>query len=203
MAYILTIVSYILYIIFSVVYGDITLNPSIVSNKIYQIDFTIIFENLSVKAQTSGKNKKKNKQLDIYKEYYDAKIEGKYYLFSSNLFLCIDKSEKYFLLIGNNYYKVNVKIGSTIEINSLSLQFSLPSNIQYYGYIAEIKFEGYIEKIGRCGVSENELIIYGIKDRNIYFYYTLEKEGYQLTIDLIEELSCKLLESDLYHNRSN
>ena len=186
MVYILTIVTYILYIIFSVVNGDITRNPSIVSNKIYQIDFTIIFEKLSVKVPTSGLFKKNNKQLDIYQEYYAAKIEGKYYLFSSNLFLCIDKSKKYFLLIGNNYYTVNVKIGSTIEINSLSLQFSLPSNIQYYGYIAEIKFEGYIEKIGRCGVSENELIIYGIKDGNIYFYYTLEKEGYQLTIDLIE-----------------
>ena len=198
MVYILTIVSYILYIIFSVVYGDITLNPSIVSNKIYQIDFTIIFEKLSVKVPTSGYYIKNYKQLVINQEYYDAKIEGKYYLFSSNLFLCIDKSKKYFLLIGNNYYTVNVKIGSTIEINYLSLKISLPSNIQYYGYNAEIKFEEYIEKIGRCGVSENELIIYGIKDRNIYFYYTLEKEGYQLTIDLIEELSCKLLESDLY-----
>jgi len=198
MVYVFTIVPYILYITFSVVNGEITLNPSKVLDKIYQIDFTIIFENLSVKVPTSGYYIKNYKQLVINQEYYDAKIEGKYYLFSSNLFLCIDKSKKYFLLIGNNYYTVNVKIGSTIEINYLSLKISLPSNIQYYGYNAEIKFEEYIEKIGRCGVSENELIIYGIKDRNIYFYYTLEKEGYQLTIDLIEELSCKLLESDLY-----
>jgi hypothetical protein len=188
-----TKVQIIFYIIFIIIKGDMITNPINTGLTSNNIDFKITLTSDKI-AYTRHINLK----IKINQDENNAKIDEKSYLFSPSCFLCIDRSNNKFFLLSNNYYKVEQKK----EIMSLSPLFSFPTNINYLGYIAE-KQHDYYDWSGpkegyRCEINNNEIIIYGIKDNNIYFYYILENKGYQINNNKVEELYCKLLQSDCY-----
>ena len=171
-----TKVQIIFYIIFIIIKGDMITNPINTGLTSNNIDFKITLTSDKI-AYTRHINLK----IKINQDENNAKIDAKSYLFSPSCFLCIDRSNNKFFLLSNNYYKVEQKK----EIISLSPLFSLPTNINYLGYIAEKQHDIYDwsgPKEGyRCEINKNEIIIYGLKDNNIYFFLS---HIYSLLLDL-------------------
>ena len=114
-------------------------------------------------------------------KYHDS------YIFSKSFFFCSDKSNKKYLFIDNNLFSFTM-VGK--DNYSFSLEKRISSDKQYTGYIALekcYKQEPFHDK------QQNEIIIYGKKDKNIEFYFIFEGKNYFYVLgEIYENISCKL-----------
>ena len=108
------------------------------------------------------------------------------------------------ILILQIFFILTVKIykfeQNSDGIISVDLIKSIPYNYEYIGYIAEKQFKSDSNsKDYRCPVDNDEIILYGIKEKSIFFYYIVEQESYNVSFNYtINSISCKLLVSDYY-----
>ena len=137
----------------------------------------------------------------VDKNSNNISIEKGFQSYDPNFFICIDESNKYFLLAKNKYYNIELDY-SQFKINSYSsYNIKLSDNIAYSGYIKHYKFKQKSNIVGaRCGVDKNEIIIYGTKDNKIYFHFVNKKEGFSFGNfnRLRINISCKLIEDVKY-----
>ena len=98
-----TKVQIIFYIIFIIIKGDMITNPINTGLTSNNIDFKITLTSDKI-AYTRHINLK----IKINQDENNAKIDEKSYLFSPSCFLCIDRSNNKYFLLGNNYYKVDI-----------------------------------------------------------------------------------------------
>ena len=122
------------------------------------------------------------------------------YIFSSPYFLCIDESNKYFLYANKDYYQID--LNSALEIENLNKIKTINSNVNFYDYIKQFEFDRGNNVIEfRSNADKNEIILYGKKEKNIYFYYISKDKGFEAKINdnkLGEQMSCKLIDSVRY-----
>ena len=115
-------------------------------------------------------------------------------------FLCKDEKGKCFLFMENNYYKINPNQKSNVVKSLILLKQLQLYNANFKGFIQENKLEQSIPiSHARSEISENEIIIFGKKDSDLFLYYYIEEKNYQITIDITgEKISCKLIKSIWY-----
>ena len=91
--------------------------------------------------------------------------------FQPPLFICIDESNKYFLFTNKKYYEIS--LNSNFKIKNLNYNKTLSTDFQYSGFIKACQFTPYLSAkiFRRIKIEGNEIIIYGKKDSNIYFYF--------------------------------
>ena len=112
------------------------------------------------------------------------------------ILLYIDKSKNYFLLTEGLRYKI--LLNEDKEIYSLEYENSLDISLYYIGYfLEEIYLEGSLNNY-----EINEVIIYGVIENEIKFYFTSENIVYDVENNSGEEISenhisCKFLENDV------
>ena len=118
--------------------------------------------------------------------------------FQPPLFICIDESNNYFLFENKNYYKIT--LNSEFKITYLNYLKTLSIEFQYSGYIKANKFSNLLStKRFRVSIDENEIIIYGKKESNIYFYFILANTYYSVEISSLgSNISCKLIKDVKY-----
>ena len=107
------------------------------------------------------------------------------YIISQPLILCNDESNNNFLLLENNYYKVD-KITDS-EIHTSILIKRLDSEINYLGFFKIV------------GSSKSEIVIYGRSNQKLIFYHV--KDGRKFTKDIgtnNEHISCKCIKDYTY-----
>lgn len=132
----------------------------------------------------------------INKETKKINNQGKIVGYSPPKLLYIDKSNHYFLLTEGSRYKIllneDKEICSFVNENSLGIRF------YYVGYfLEEIYLEGSLNNY-----EINEVIIYGVIENEIKFYFTSENIVYDVENNSGEEISenhisCKFLENDV------
>ena len=111
------------------------------------------------------------------------------YIISQPLILFNDKSNNNFLLVENNYYKIN-KI-SEFDIQTTSLIKELDTATKYLGFFKLVDSSN--------AQLINEVVIYGKLNNQIIFYHI--KQGRKFMIDIgikNEQISCKCLNDYIY-----
>ena len=132
----------------------------------------------------------------INKETKKANTPGDFVGYLPPKLLYIDKSNHYFLLTEGSRYKIllneDKEICSFVDENSSGIPF------YYVGYfLEEINLEGSLNNY-----EINEVIIYGVTENEIKFYFTSENIVYDVEINSGEKISenhisCKFLENDV------
>ena len=153
------------------------INNPIASKKNFNpIDYIIIFQTHKVKI----KNENFIIKEDINKYFINS------YIISQSLILCNDESNNNFILVENKYYQIN-KI-SEIDIQTTSLIDELDTNTKYLGFF---------RVVGSSKAQlKNEIVIYGILNNNLIFYYIRNGVKYKANIGIInEQISCKYIRS--------
>ena len=122
------------------------------------------------------------------------------FTYSSPYFICIDESNNYFLYANKNYYQV--VLNTALEIENLDYIKTIDSTVKFCGYIKQFEFDKGNNFLDfRSDMDENEIIIYGKKEKKIYFYYVNKNKGFEgnINIDKLgEQMSCKLVDSVRY-----
>ena len=122
------------------------------------------------------------------------------FVYSPPYFLCIDESNNYFLFANYEYFKIY--LDSNSEIQNFNKNKSINTDFSVFGYIKQKEFQNSYNnnhnKYSRYSRGKNEIIIYGKKGNNIFFYYIDKQEKYEVQINepnLGEQISCKLIEN--------
>ena len=179
--------------LFFLVNGVITENPEKIGDELNLIDYKIEITNNIFDIRKDGETFR----LKIIEQNNDFTIDGKSYLLSPSIFTCTDESNNTnYLLLGDDLHFINATSQNEIisSLNSLSLK----SGTQFFGYIVENKYEATSTELGhRYNIEENEIIVYGLNNGYVFFHYIKENTTYKFSAPATE-LSCKLLQSDLY-----
>ena len=162
---------------------NIVNNPNKTNIETNPLDFYISFNSCIAKNyRLAGEN------LTIIEENEQVKFNGKSYTYSSNIFYINDTNNE-FLFAGYNLYKINKDLNGDIIFGSIEKE--IPNNCKYFGYMKKQNPDG----------QKNEIILYGINGRSIFFYFIeAEKENkYEFSFnDEINTLSCKYLNEEKY-----
>ena len=183
---------YFYFCIFKMVQSDIINNPIQTDIKHNALNYYISFELYNTEILNS-------KEIKIMKENNSLKIGGKSITFSPNLLICIDESNNKYLFTENIFYRIVISSNNIISFSSIR---SIPNlnNYTVFGYIKEKKYDDNSRLEGdKCSINKNEIILYGIKNNYLYFYYIEENKGNEIQFDYkINTISCRLLESAFY-----
>ena len=172
----------------------------LINNPVKIIEESDIDDNVISFDSSSAITNESKEELIIQKDPNQIIYEGKLYFLCPSIFLCLDQSNYTFLFAENNYYNKIPNICNDHSINSLSIMASLSNDIQYYGFIRD-KYYGYYstDQNAMSTIQNNEIVIYGKKEDNLYFKYIKENKSYTLEIDNIKDIiSCKLIDSARY-----
>ena len=105
------------------------------------------------------------------------------FTYSSPYFICIDESNNYFLYANKNYYQV--VLNTAFEIENLDYIKTIDSTVKFCGYIKQYGFgKGNNFLDFRSDIGENEIVIYGKKEKKIYFYYVNKNKGFEGNINI-------------------
>ena len=136
--------------------------------------------------------------LSLVNDNNKIKYDQNYYYLSPSIFLCEDESYQQFIFSENKLYDINWNDEN--EIISLSIKRSLASDVKFNGYIKEhelIQTSVLSDKISN--INKDEIIIYGTKESEIYFYYIKESNEYLINGGLTnDKISCKFIKSAIY-----
>ena len=158
---------------------EIINNPIKSKRQFNPIDYMIICHSQNVQI--------KQKELIIKEDNHKYLLDS--YIISQPLLLCKDESNNNFLLVENNYYKVDKKTNFDIHTESL-----------YKKLDTEIKFLGYFKIVGSSKVQlKNEMVFYGTSNQKLIFYHI--REGRKFTEDIgtnNEQISCKFIKDYTY-----
>ena len=172
----------------------------LINNPVKIIEESDIDDNVISFDSSSAITNESKEELIIQKDPNQIIYEGKLYFLCPSIFLCLDQSNYTFLFAENNYYNKIPNICNDHSINSLSIMASLSNDIQYYGFIRD-KYYGYYstDQNAMSTIQNNEIVIYGKKEDNLYFKYIKENKSYTLEIGNITDIiSCKLINSARY-----
>ena len=168
--------------------SQIIQNPIIITDDSNIDDYIINMKSDSV--QTSD-----GIPLKIIKDENNIIYKNKSFYLNPNIILCKDQSNNYFLFMENYYYKIKPNNANN-EVENLELQKSepLPHNAKYFGFIREKYFkQPFFFENARSNINQDEIILYGKKDRDIYFYYIKESDYSYPIDDDKDKISCKFL----------
>ena len=141
---------------------EIINNPIKSKRQFNPIDYMIICHSQNVQI--------KQKELIIKEDNHKYLLDS--YIISQPLLLCKDESNNNFLLVENNYYKVDKITNFDIQTESL-----------YKKLDTAIKFLGYFKIVGSSKVQlKNEMVFYGTSNRKLIFYHI--REGRKFTEDI-------------------
>ena len=190
MVNIINIIPFIHILIINMIKSDIINNPIQTFNQSNPLDFYLSFANYSARTIYAFNEIKITQEIDT------IKFNDSSYIYSQNLFRCSSQV--------NTYLFADYKLYETFEnkngIISAHLYKQIPDNCIYIGYIKERQFNGTSNKKGhKCGINANEIILYGIKEKSIIFYYIEEEQTYEVVLNSkINTISCKLRDSTFY-----
>ena len=140
-----------LYILIFVNNKDIKNNPIKTNIENNPLDFYISFN--SYTAKTFGNGGPEGRDITIIEENNQIKFGGNYYHYSSNIFRINGTNDNNeYLFADNKVYSISKD--SNGDIISASIYKSIKNNYKYIGYLKQ----------------NNEIILYGIKNKNIIFY---------------------------------
>ena len=185
------IISLILFIscIFQIIKSEIINNPIKAINQSNPIDFYISFTNYCARTIHALN------EIKITQEIDPVKFDGLSYIYSPNLFHCSSQNNRYLYAD----YKLYTITENENGISSVITNKSIPNNCIYFGYIKERYEEPSNNTDQICDFYTDEMILYGIQDKSIFFYYIEEEQIYEVSLDyLINTISCKLRNSGLY-----
>ena len=136
-----------------------------------------------------------NKQNNSIKFQKDAGME-----FNSKPFLLKKSDNIYNLLVSQTFY--NIILNEYNEISGSSFESGNLINFQCSGYFSEKLIPNPDFLSTPISPQQNENIIYGIKDKNFYFYYFSVKQN-KIAKDKeygtdLRDLSCKMFELDKF-----
>ena len=177
---------------------SIFINPHKSNIEYNPINYIILVKSDSVQSIMDQTNY--NILQHYEKSFYDS------YVITPNFFVLNDKSDKEFLLFENTFYPMS--LSSTRD--SITLLNKSISDFKFIDYINnepqetdeithEITEEGRNGSRGSTKPSPTYIIIYGIKDKKICFYYLdLNKYLYSDIDNIDTSISCKLLENNYF-----
>ena len=179
----------ILFISFNIVIfadnSNILNNPIKTDIKTNPLDFYISFNSCGDK--TLDPLGKTNEVITIIQENNQVKFNGKSYTYSPNIFLCINDTNNPFLFAEYNLYKITKDFNN--NITSASIYKSIPNDYKYFGYLIH-NFDGD---------RKHEIILYGINESTIFFYYIEKQSEYKFSFShKINTVSCKYLDHSNY-----
>ena len=116
--------------------------------------------------------------------------------YSSPYFHCEDETNNHFLFSDQDYYKID--LDSDFENIQLNKIHTFNNDIQINGCFKHIPYNG--GQSNDLKIEEGEVLLYGIKGKNIFFYYNKKQKEYdnQTVIYLGNEISCRLINTIEY-----
>ena len=192
------IISFIFFNIFICVNSEIINNPVKTDTQSNPINYYIGFTTNHFNFNPERSGHPQTETLSISEDDNLIKFDDKSYISSSNVFLCIDQNNKKYLYADYNLYSITQNNQGIIT--KMTYYKSIPNYCNYFGYIKENGFEQqYKIKGARCSIQSDEIILYGINNKKIIFYYTKENKTYDVSFEhIINNLSCKLLQKAFY-----
>ena len=171
------IIFILLYILIFVYNSDIKNNPIKTDNRNNPLDFYISFNQCDVKSFSQSND------IEIIEEINELKLNDKSIIYSSNIFLCMNQNNNEFLFADYNLYSITTESNN---IKSTSINDSLPHNGKYFGYLKKQIFTSsgprYPGPTNDCNnINGNEIILYGINNNIIIFYYNNDKNIYNIS----------------------
>jgi len=198
MKLLLNVIFYIYLNFFTLVNSNIIINPIIKENKSNLFDYYISFENYN--ASTFGVGYK----IIIDEENDLLKFNGKSFKFSPNIFICRNQNNKEFLFAYNHLYIFN---NNSNGITSGTIYKNVTCNCTYYGYMKKQNKLTYPygsnsppqKYHNEYSLNNESIILYGINDKNIFFYFSEEEKTIQTSFDHeINIISCNFLDYTKY-----
>ena len=197
------IILFLFFINFIFVNSNILINPVKTNNQSNPLNYYIFFDpyysNYEYYDYYDNYHQSwKTQTIKITADLNLVKFNGKSYTYSSNLFFCIDQNNNKYLF--SEYYLYSIIKDYYGSITQTTIYKSIPNNCNYIGYIKENAFTEKSKIEGaRCTILNNEIILYGINNNIIYFYYTEAEISYDISFEYeINSLSCKLIQSVFY-----
>ena len=181
MKFVLSLIFFIYLNTFTYVYSLFKINPFKTNETLNLVDYYISFENYT--TETGIRIEDTNEQV---------KFNGKSYLYSPNIFPCKNQINNEFLLLRKCLYKVYSSLDNIISASWYKC-FSIDSN--FIGYINQKA----TPNDNNCKISDMSVILYGINDNKIFFYFSKEEKKNEFSFDyVINTISCKLLDCSHY-----
>lgn len=184
--------------IFTIVNSYIKKNPIIKDSKSNLLDYYISFNNYTAKTFSV------NRAIKIYEETDFIKINGKSYRHSPYIFICKDQKNREFLFADNYLYSIS---NDSNGIKSVSFYRDTTSNCIYSGYIKKQDTPAFPngesngpQIYNQYSISDETIILYGIDDKNIIFYFSEFNKTYQISSFeyKINVISCNFLDYTKY-----
>ena len=170
-------------------------NPIKTDNYKNPLDFYILVYINNVETFSPG-----NQELKIFEEINQIKFDGKSYIYSPNIFLCMNQVNEEFLYVDYNLYTI---IKNSNGITSASIYRSIPHNGTYFGYLKKENFVSYenpehptiYSNNNFNNLNDNEIILYGVNNNSVIFYFSSVDKVYEISFDEpIKTISCKFLD---------
>ena len=194
----LSIIFYIFLNVFHFVNLGIKINPIITEKVLTLFQYYISFDNYN--AETFSVNRK----IQIYEENDLLIFNEKSYIHSPNIFICKNQNNNEYLFADNSLYLIS---NDSHGIKSLSLYKEVKSDCIYYGYIKKQNTPAYPNGINngpqtyeQNSISDESIILYGINDRSICFYFSEDDKTLQFSsiVHKINNISCNFLDYTKY-----
>ena len=184
---------FIIFILFTSFSKCQIINPVAITDDSNIDDYIINIESDSVQIPGEA-------QLTIIKDENRIIYKNKSFYLNPNFILCKDESSNYFLFMENYYYKINPNnLINEVETLKLEKHEPLPYDIKYFGFIREKYFEQSSEvSNARSNINQDEIILYGKKGEDIYFYYIKESYYSHQIDDDKNKISCKFVTNVCY-----
>ena len=194
----LSIIFNIILNVFNFVNSGIKMNPIIKDNELNMLYYYISFDNYIAQTFTVSR------EIKIYEENDLFLFNEKSYMLSPNMFICKNQNNNEYLFADNYLYKIS---NDSHGIKSLSFYKEVNSDCIYYGYIKKQNTPAYPngeknppQKYNQNSISDESIILYGINDKSICFYFSENDKTVQISplAYEINNISCNFLDYTKY-----
>ena len=154
---------------FSFAKGEMINNPISSDKESNPVDYIIFLDSQSVTINPPDWEAIELDIIQDFTKFYDS------YLINPPIMLGKDESDAYFSLVGNIFYRYT----SSSVLDNLMVQGSsitLTSGIPYSNYISlkQDNTNDGTSRGSRSKIPQYNVVFYGKKDENIYFYYVID-----------------------------